>query len=71
MRPPGLAGLAAGRRERAIARGALTGIKLKWLVFMQLLPARTIIPPWCDPIDLVAATPTGLVWVEIDWRLAA
>jgi hypothetical protein len=49
----------------------LIGIKLKWLVFMQLLPARTIIPPWCDPIDLVAATPTGLVWVEIDWRLAA
>jgi hypothetical protein len=49
----------------------LTGIKLKWLVFMQLLPARTIIPLWCDPIDLVAATLTGLVWVEIDWRLAA
>ncbi|SPP91511.1 conserved protein of unknown function [Bradyrhizobium vignae] len=38
---------------------------------MQLLPARTIIPRWCDPIDLVAVTPGALVWGEIDWRLAA
>jgi hypothetical protein len=45
--------------------------KLKWLVCMQLLPARTIIQAWCDPIDLVADTPAGLVWSEIDWRLAA
>jgi hypothetical protein len=49
----------------------LTRIKLKWLVLMQLLPARTIIPGWCDPIDLVAAAPAGLVWDDIDWRLAA
>ena len=46
-------------------------IKLKWLVCMQLLPMRPIIPPWCDPIDLVAATPAALVWGEIDWRRAA
>ncbi|BAL73560.1 hypothetical protein S23_03370 [Bradyrhizobium cosmicum] len=71
MRAGGLVGLAAGRRERAIARRALTRIKLKWLVFMQLLPARTIIPSWCDPIDLVAETPAGLVWDDIDWRRAA
>ena len=40
----------------------MIGIKLKWLVLMQLLPVPVIIPPWCDPIDLVAATPAGLVW---------
>jgi hypothetical protein len=49
----------------------LTSIKLKWLVSMQLLLARTIIPRWCDPIDLVATAPAGLVWGEIDWRHAA
>ncbi|WP_168195698.1 hypothetical protein [Bradyrhizobium sp. NAS80.1] len=49
----------------------MTGIKLKWLVLMQLLLARTIIPPWCDPIDLAAAARAGLVWGEIDWRHAA
>ena len=31
---------------------------------MQLLPARRIIPAWCDPIDLVPAAPAGLRWVE-------
>ena len=49
----------------------MTGIKLKWLVSMQLLPAGTIIPSRCDPIDLVAADRAGLIWDEIDWRRAA
>ena len=40
----------------------MSHIKLKWLVCMQLLPARTIILAWCDPIDLVAVPPGGLVW---------
>ncbi|MGY3032523.1 hypothetical protein ACVIIV_001693 [Bradyrhizobium sp. USDA 4354] len=62
LRSPGIAGLAAGRRQRAIARGVLIGTALKWLVCMQLLSARPIIPSWCDPIDLAAVTPPGLVW---------
>ena len=61
LRPRGLIGLAARCGECAIARRALTSLELKWLVLMQLSAAFTIIRPWCDPIDLVAATLGALV----------